>query len=118
LTIAGSAAGNGYQKRDLIAVGQLLGAARVAAADDRQRRIEASRDPGLETAQVLEEVLHSRTLRQRDAQPAGPGGGCEPRPKSHLDLHRVSQRIAASRRTLSLCLTRVQGHSGSRAPRP
>jgi hypothetical protein len=63
LTNAGSAAGNRYEKRDLIAVGELLTAARMVAADDGQRGLEAGRDPGLEGAEPFEQILDRRTLR-------------------------------------------------------
>jgi hypothetical protein len=89
LTIGGSAAGNRHDKRDLVALRERLPAARVAAGHDRQRRVEPSGDPGLENAETLEKMLDRRALRQRDAQPGGPGCSGKPGSKSHLDLHRV-----------------------------
>jgi hypothetical protein len=98
LTIGGSAAGDGHQKRDLVAVREFAAAARVATADDGQDRAEASGDAGLERPELLEEVLDRRPLRQRNAQPAGAGRSGQPGPKSHLNLHRApSQSLLLSR---------------------
>jgi hypothetical protein len=97
--IGSSATGNRHHERDVVSVDQLLSTARVAAGDHGQRRIEAGRDPRLESAKPLEQVLDRGSLRQRDAQPSRPGGGGEPGSKSHVDLHRVP-RVAASAWTL------------------